>query len=186
MTIIFLTGGARSGKSEYALREAEKRDGKKVCIATAEPLDAEIAERIAAHQRSRDESWETREEPIDLSGTILELAGRYEVVVVDCLTLWLSNLMNRGKGLDDEAVEKATAELASALEEAKRKGGDPAVLYLISNEVGMGIVPENRMARCFRDSLGRMNQVVATAADEVYLLVSGVPLKVKGISPGAK
>jgi adenosylcobinamide kinase / adenosylcobinamide-phosphate guanylyltransferase len=136
-------------------------------IATGEPSDQEMAERIARHQADRGGGWTTLESPLDLAGAITGLQPS-DVAVVDCLTLWLSNVM-----LAERSVDLA----ASALVEAVR--ACPAQLFLVSNEVGQGIVPENPLARRFRDEAGRLHQRLAEAADEVVLIVAGLPVRLK-------
>lgn len=166
--MIFITGGAKSGKSSFAMAEAAKIKGKKAYIATAEALDDEMRERIERHRKQRGNGWKTFEEPVKISGVIRKINGEYKVIVVDCLTLWLSNIMMNGK-----VIEKEIKLLCAVLEEAG------CTLFVVSNEVGMGIVPENDMAREFRDLAGMLNQKVAEIADEVYMVVSGIPVKIK-------
>ena len=169
--VVFITGGARSGKTTFALREGARAAGagRKVYIATAQALDGEMAERIARHKKERGSAWETVEAPVHLDEAVRECAAA-GVMVIDCLTLWLSNLVCGGLG-----VEEAQGALLAAL--GALNGQVRA--YVVSNEVGMGIVPENDMARLFRDMAGRLNQAVAQVADEVYLMVSGLPLRIK-------
>jgi adenosylcobinamide kinase/adenosylcobinamide-phosphate guanylyltransferase len=180
MRVVFITGGARSGKSLFAVGEAAKVKGRKAYIATAEALDDEMAERIAAHRKDRSGAWDTIEEPTELSGVIREAARDYDVIVIDCLTLWLSNILCRNPRTGEEAAAGGTAALVQTLLDLKRAGEDNPCLYVIANEVGMGIVPSNRTARRFRDLAGRLNQLVAEVADEVFLMISGLPVKVKG------
>lgn len=167
--IVFVVGGARSGKSSFALKTASSVLGEKAYIATAQALDSEMDERIKKHRDQRGEDWTTFEEPLNLANAIEDISGRYSVIIVDCLTLWLSNIMHGA--LDVEAQIKG---LKSKL--ACRK---PSLVYLVSNEVGMGIVPDNEVARWFRDMAGYLNQRVAEIADEVYLVTAGIPLKIK-------
>ncbi len=163
---ILITGGARSGKSALAERLALGLGPAPVYVATAEAGDGEMADRIAAHQARRGPHWSLIEAPRDLSAA-LEHSDRAPRLV-DCLTLWVSNLM-----LADADCEAAAHGLAAALARQRH----PVVL--VTNEVGSGIVPDNALARRFRDAAGRVNQIVAEAADEVYLCVAGQPLKVK-------
>ena len=165
--LILITGGARSGKSAHAEALVSDMAGDPVYIATAEPGDAEMRERIALHRARRGEHWRLVEVPIDLAGALqrVDSAGP---ILVDCLTLWLSNLMLAGR--DPEAE---TEKLIRAL--AKR--GGPVVL--VTNEVGLGIVPDNALARAYRDAAGRMNHQIADLADEIYFVVAGQPMKVK-------
>jgi adenosylcobinamide kinase/adenosylcobinamide-phosphate guanylyltransferase len=168
--IVFVTGGARSGKSGFALSEALKIGGKKAFLATAEATDKEMKDRIQRHRDDRGSGWKTYEEPVRIARLLREIDARYPVVVIDCLTLWLANVMM--SGLDEE---KEGDRLLSALKAMKK-----AKVIVVSNEVGMGIVPENELARRFRDAAGRLNQRVAAIADEAYVTVSGIPLKIKG------
>ena len=169
MSLTFVLGGARSGKTSYALHEAWKRPGNRhVMIATAQAHDAEMAERIARHRAERGEGWTTVEAPLDLAGAVAGL-GAGDVAVVDCLTLWLTNHL-----LAEADLGQQVAELTRAL------AASPAALYVVSNEVGQGIVPDNALARRFRDEAGWMNQAVATAADRAVLVAAGLPLVLKG------
>jgi adenosylcobinamide kinase/adenosylcobinamide-phosphate guanylyltransferase len=165
---LFVLGGARSGKSRYAQARAEALGGRPVFVATAEAFDDEMRARIAQHQADRDARWRTVEAPRDLPGAIDALSGSDAVVLVDCLTLWLSNLL-----LAEADLAIAATELCAAI---GRFDGD---LLLVSNEVGWGIVPDNALARRFADEAGRLNQAVAAAADEVVLLAAGLPLTLK-------
>jgi adenosylcobinamide kinase/adenosylcobinamide-phosphate guanylyltransferase len=171
MRKMLILGGARSGKSSHAQLLAEDiasgRGSQPVMIATAEALDAEMADRIARHRAERGPAWRTIEAPLDLQGAIEGLSAG-EVAVVDCLTLWLSNLMGR-----DADLGVAAAALLDSLDRS------PATLILISNEVGFGIVPDNALARRFRDEAGRLHQRIAAVADEVRLIVAGLSLVLK-------
>jgi len=164
---ILVTGGARSGKSAFAERLTLTLGDQPIYIATGEAHDSEMAARIAAHQARRGENWTTREAPLDLL-TALDATDGAEPRLVDCLTLWLSNLMFAER---DWQVE------GRALAEAIRLQAAPVVI--VTNEVGSGIVPENALARAYRDAAGVLNQMIAEAVDDVYLTVSGLPLKVK-------
>jgi adenosylcobinamide kinase/adenosylcobinamide-phosphate guanylyltransferase len=167
MTIILITGGARSGKSVRAEARAKGFAGKPVYIATAEALDAEMCERIAGHRARRGGEWIEHETPLELVGALRATDGG-GARLVDCLTLWLSNLMHAERDWSAE-----TAELTAVLQAQK----SPVVL--VSNEVGLGIVPDNALARRFRDAAGLMNQTIAQAADEVEFIVAGLPVRVK-------
>ncbi len=169
MTLTFVTGGARSGKSGLALRMAAAAGTPVAMIATAEARDAEMADRIAAHRRERPASWRTLEEPLDLAGAIRGLAGD-EFAIVDCLSLWVSNLLEHA---EPAAIEQLAAEAAALA--AGHGGGCVAV----SNEVGMGIVPANALARSYRDALGRVNAIWAGAAEEALFAVSGRVLRLE-------
>jgi adenosylcobinamide kinase/adenosylcobinamide-phosphate guanylyltransferase len=167
-TVTLVLGGARSGKSVQAERLIADTDGTPVYIATAEPGDDEMAERIAAHRARRGEGWRTVEAPLDLPAAVREHAKATNAVLVDCLTIWLSNLLFAARDVDAEM-----AALMAALDAAE----GPVVL--VSNEVGLGIVPENALARAFRDHAGRLNQMVAQAADTVVLVTAGLPMTLK-------
>lgn len=167
----FVLGGARSGKSRFAEALAAATGRPLRYIATAEALDAEMAERIAAHRAARGPHWTTVEAPLDLERAIAE-ARPEEAVLVDCLTLWLSNLMLAGR---DPAA--ALAALTGGLRAAT------GPLALVSNEVGLGLVPETPLGRAFRDAQGRLNQAVAAEADLVVFMAAGLPLALKGRLP---
>lgn len=169
--IIFVTGGARSGKSRFALENALLVPGKKAFVATAEATDAEMRLRIEKHKLDRGVSYDTFEEPFGISDLLKELDGSYRVVIIDCLTLWMANLIWRNANIDEEVVK-----FINTLRDVR---GD-TLISIVSNEVGMGIVPENETARKYRDLAGFLNQKVASVADEVYLTVSGIPVKIKG------
>jgi adenosylcobinamide kinase / adenosylcobinamide-phosphate guanylyltransferase len=169
MSLTFVTGGARSGKSAHALRLALAADAPVAMIATAEARDAEMRARIDAHRRQRPASWRTVEEPLDLAGALRGLADR-EYAVIDCLSLWVSNLLEREPGAVVEGFASEAAALAAAHE-----GGCVAV----SSEVGMGIVPDNALARSYRDVLGRVNAIWAEAADDALLAISGRVLRLE-------
>lgn len=170
MPTTLVLGGARSGKSAYAQARAEDTANdatRPIMIVTAQAFDDEMRGRIDRHQADRDERWVTLEAPVDLVGAISKL-GANDVAVVDCLTLWLSNLMAA-----DADIEAASAALVEA---AART---PARLWLVSNEVGWGIVPDNPLARQFRDHAGRLHQSLAGASSEVVLVVAGLALTLK-------
>ncbi|GLR84389.1 bifunctional adenosylcobinamide kinase/adenosylcobinamide-phosphate guanylyltransferase [Bradyrhizobium iriomotense] len=167
MAVVLITGGARSGKSQRAEARARSFPGRPVYIATAEALDAEMAERIARHRARRGDDWIERETPLDLVAA-LDATDGSGARLVDCLTLWLSNLLHAERDWSGEA-----ALLAAAL----RRQRSPVIL--VTNEVGLGIVPDNALARSFRDAAGLLNQVIAEVADEVEFVVAGLPMKVK-------
>lgn len=168
----FVLGGARSGKTSVALARAEASGLSPVMVATAQAFDAEMEARIAAHRAERGATWGLVEEPLDLAGVLAREAGEGRILVVDCLTLWLSNVM-----LADRDAAAAIDELTRTLVHV---GGS---IVLVSNEVGLGIVPENALARRFRDLQGRLNREVARIADRVTLVVAGLEVAVK--VPGA-
>jgi len=166
--IIFIIGGARSGKSSFALKEASTIPGKKAYIATAEALDSEMKVRIERHKKDRGNNWDTYEEPLKIAEIFREIKDKYNVIVIDCLTLWLSNLMHSNKDIKSE-IESFCSSLSTV----------HCPLFTVSNEVGMGIVPDNEMAREFRDMTGVLNQKIAEMADEVYVVTAGIPVKIK-------
>jgi len=182
--IIFITGGARSGKSSFALREAEKIEGKKLFIATAQPLDAEMIARIERHRKERGRDWDTAEVPLKIGETLKNQGAFYKAILIDCLTLWLFNVMGGHEETSDRdaKVIETIDTLVNALQDIRhspRRFDDLSSIFIVSNEVGMGIVPGYRSARIFRDMAGQLNQKVAQIADEVYFMVSGLPLQVK-------
>ncbi|MGF1553609.1 MAG: bifunctional adenosylcobinamide kinase/adenosylcobinamide-phosphate guanylyltransferase [Paracoccaceae bacterium] len=165
--VTLILGGARSGKSARALALAPEPPRR--FVATAEALDAEMAERIARHKAERGADWALTECPLDLAGAVAATAEPGGTLVIDCLTLWLSNLMHHER---DVAAE--TEGLVAALEAA------PGRAVLVSNEVGLGLAPMNALGRAFRDAQGRLNQRVAAAADRVEFVAAGLPLVLKG------
>jgi adenosylcobinamide kinase/adenosylcobinamide-phosphate guanylyltransferase len=176
--IILVGGGARSGKSRFALARARQLGTRRVFVATGQALDAEMAERIALHVRTRGDDFRTIEEPLALPEALIGLGGGEhaseagaDVVVVDCLTLWLSNLICRG---DSEAV---VAEQVDALGAALARRRFHAIV--VSNEVGLGIVPEAPLARLFRDVVGRAHQRLAALCDEIHLAILGTILRLR-------
>ncbi len=168
---ILITGGCRSGKSRHALTLARNISGGKLYVATAEALDSEIAERIAKHQQERGEGWETHEEPIELINVFRQLETRAGVLILDCLTLWISNLLI--KDYDHESILEKADHLMQQSELMQCQ------LIFVTNEVGAGIVPENKLARDFRDIVGAVNQLAARRCDEVIHMVSGIPTTIK-------
>jgi len=169
--IYFITGGARSGKSAFAEKLASGLTGQRAYLATAQALDPEMAARIEKHRKDRGIAWDTYEEPLAVAELLKKLSGRYDVVLLDCLTLWLSNVMAHTDG--EGAVFSRADELAAAIQ------GFGGACIIVSNEVGLGIVPDNPLARKFRDLAGMLNQKVALFADEVYFTASGIPVKIK-------
>lgn len=167
--IVLILGGARSGKSRFAETLVAQASAKALYIATAERRDAEMAARIAAHRARRGAAWTTIEEPLELVNRLLELPSGSPPVLVDCLTLWLSNLMEANRDIGFE-----TERLCSALTQVT-----PPVV-LVANEVGLGIVPDNALARAFRDHAGRLNQSIAAIAERVVFMAAGLPMTLKG------
>ncbi|MDB5525417.1 MAG: cobP [Rhizobium sp.] len=166
---VLVLGGARSGKSAFAERVVTESGLARHYIATGRAWDDEMAARIAHHRESRGKGWTTHEVPLDLVGTLRQIDSAENTVLIDCMTLWVTNLMMEER---DMAHEFAT--LGAHIETAVAR------LILVSNEVGLGIVPENRMARDFRDHAGRLHQLIAAKAGEVYFIAAGLPLKMKG------
>jgi adenosylcobinamide kinase / adenosylcobinamide-phosphate guanylyltransferase len=167
MSLTFLTGGIRSGKTSLAVRWSRATTGPVTYIATAEAGDQEMTTRIDRHRRERPEAWLTREVPIEIADA-LEGIGEGSVIL-DCLTLWVSNVMHAG--FSDEDV------LAASERTIKVAGASRADIYVITNEVGSGIVPDNALARWYEDLLGRVNIMWAAAADAAFLVVAGKPLR---------
>jgi len=163
MTLTLLIGGARSGKSKLALRLAAEQSSPVVFVATAQSGDAEMAGRIAVHRSERPAEWRTIEEPLFLCETIAEVEST-ACLIVDCLTLWTANALE-ALGSDETAAQAATA--------ADAASARPGWTIVVTNEVGLGIVPDNALGRSYRDLLGRVNTIWAEAADQVYLLVAG-------------
>ncbi len=179
--LVLVLGGARSGKSAYAEGRATALagpHGRVLYVATAEALDDEMARRIAHHRASRPASWRTVEEPRDPAAAMRAAAPDTRVVLLDCITLWLSNLLSALQAQDDGTPEEAVDAGVTGLLAAYQAG--TADLVLVSNEVGLGIVPAYPLGRLYRDLLGRVNIRLAAAADEVVLMVAGIPLQVKG------
>ena len=174
--IIFITGGARSGKSSFAEKRALEFGGPLGYLATAQALDDEISERVRRHRERRGQEWHTIEEPINLSQALAGCDGTYQAILVDCITLWLSNLLfmyeESGVGCE-ELIQEQVLSLKSTLQSMVTP------VILVSNEVGQGIVPDNHLARLFRDIAGITNQTLAAAADEVHVVISGIPLRLK-------
>lgn len=172
--LIFITGGARSGKSGFAVKLAKDYDGQVAFIATAEGGDEEMRQRIKKHRIDRPKDWQTIESPQEVAATLRQACAAYDLVIVDCLTLLVSNLLLAGE---------TEAQITKQVEEIAVTGtAVNGQLVIVSNEVGSGLVPENELGRKFRDVAGKANQMVAQQADEVYLMVSGIALKVKGDS----
>lgn len=176
--IILITGGCRSGKSGFAQQMAERLADDRLFVATCPVTDPEMERRIERHQRDRQVGgWLTAEEPVDLLASLDRHAG-IGVILIDCLTLWINNLMyeaERAGGIADESLIEEKIDML--LRACRELTGD---IIMVTNEVGLGIVPENRQARLFRDLVGRCNQCVAARADEVYLVSCGIPLQLKG------
>jgi len=167
--ITLVLGGARSGKSGFSERLARETGLERHYVATGQAYDDEMRERIARHRVDRGEGWHTHEVPLELAARLADVDGAERVVLIDCLTLWVTNLM-----MDERAVDSEIGILVDQLQKSSGR------MILVSNEVGLGIVPENRMAREFRDHAGRLHQKIAAIADEVFFIAAGLPLKMKG------
>jgi len=177
--LIFITGGARSGKSNFAEKMAAKISKEVAYIATGQPLDDEMKIRIKKHKDRRPINWKTYEEPIEVRELVSRLDLEKEVILIDCLTLLTSNLLLRkeDKVEDSRWQEEILLEIKKLAEISYKV---PAQVIIVSNEVGMGLVPDNPLGRAYRDILGRANSIIADKADEVFMIVSGIPLKIKG------
>jgi adenosylcobinamide kinase/adenosylcobinamide-phosphate guanylyltransferase len=168
---LLVLGGARSGKSRYAVAQAQEVGGSVAFLATGRALDVDMAARIARHQAERPAGWTTLEEPRDIVAAARRAAASHDVLVIDCITVWVANLMERGD--DDTAVLAVADDLAKLMRERL------ASLVVVSNEVGAGVHPPTALGRRFGDLLGFVNQRLAAAADRVTLMVAGIPLTVK-------
>ncbi len=178
--ITFVIGGCRSGKSSLALDradqihlgQADQKTGQpKYFIATSVPTDAEMQDRVIKHQKERGEDWQTIEESLHIDRAILDVSANASVILIDCLTLWVSNLMYEHESF--EQIERAVQNLEKALQQCE------CPVFLVSNEVGYGIVPENSLARKFRDLAGSVNQRVAAVADTVIMSIAGIDVQIK-------
>lgn len=173
---VLVLGGARSGKTGFAERLAMRAGKRPAYLATAEALDAEMRDRVLSHQQQRAQAFATIEEPIRLSAAIAKAAEAHDVILVDCLTLWITNLI-----VANENVAAAVDELLATLAETTESR-----VILVSNEVGLGIVPDNAMARMFRDLAGAAHQRLAEICDDAYFVVAGLPMVLKGAAPDAE
>lgn len=173
---LFITGGARSGKSAYAEKRIREFGTPLGYLATAQALDEEMTDRVRRHRERRGPDWTTIEEPVHLCQALARADGEYKAILVDCVTLWLSNLLFKYEETGDQ-IQDRIAEDVRRLKSTLQGMVTPVVL--VSNEVGMGIVPDNGLARLFRDIAGSANQILAAAADEVQVVISGIPLKLK-------
>ncbi|MCJ9672313.1 MULTISPECIES: bifunctional adenosylcobinamide kinase/adenosylcobinamide-phosphate guanylyltransferase [unclassified Neorhizobium] len=166
--VTLVLGGARSGKSGFSERLAQESGLERHYVATGRAYDNEMRERIARHRVDRGDGWTTHEVPLDLVERLTDIDAPGRVILVDCLTLWLTNLM-----MDERDIDTAAAAFVRQFESLSAK------LIVVSNEVGLGIVPDNRMAREFRDHAGRLHQRIAASADEVFFVAAGLPLRMK-------
>ncbi len=174
---ILITGGVRSGKSKFAEIFAKELGGRVIYLATAQALDAEMEERINKHREHRPVDWTTIEEPLEVVPVIAGFQNG-TTILLDCLTLFLSNLLFKYDDLpvdrQEQAIDAQIADLTKAVNQSS------ANIIIVSNEIGWGLVPENALARRFRDLAGSANQRMAAVSDEVYLMVSGLPVRIKG------
>ena len=173
---ILIIGGARSGKSQFAQELARRLSDRVLFVATAEAGDEEMRSRIEAHKKARPKTWHTLETSVKVGEKINEHTGKADVVLVDCITLLLSNILIDDDRDDNMKEEQVKAEIDRLIECIDRMD---ATFIIISNEVGLGLVPDNRLGRLYRDLLGRANQLLAEQADEVYLMVAGIPVEIK-------
>ena len=169
--VILVTGGSRSGKTAYSLERAMEHE-QRIYIATAEPFDAEMRDRIAMHQEERGENFQTVEEPVNLAAAIGRIPPGTDVALIDCLTVWLGNLMHK-----HGEQGYPSPEITALLDVLKKP---PCNLIIVTNEVGSGIIPHDAMTRTYRDHAGWLNQDVAAHADEVVLVACGLPFVLKG------
>jgi adenosylcobinamide kinase/adenosylcobinamide-phosphate guanylyltransferase len=173
--IVLVLGGARSGKSSYAQELAGLTEGRVLFCATAEALDDEMRSRIGKHRSSRPAGWETLEARRDIAAALGQKAAEYNTIIIDCITILVANVIGDSTEAD-EAASSVSAEILSLIGMLKQRQSN---YILVSNEVGSGLVPDNQLGRVYRDELGRANQLLAAAADDVYLLTAGIPLKLK-------
>lgn len=171
---VLVLGGARSGKTGFAEQLAIRSGSRPAYLATAEALDAEMRDRVQSHKAGRADRFATIEEPLALSDALIKASTDHDVILVDCLTLWITNLL-----MANEDVAKAVSELGATLVQLRK-----AKVILVSNEVGLGIVPDNAMARTFRDLAGSAHQRLAEICDDAYFVVAGLPITLKGEAPG--
>lgn len=169
--ITFITGGIKSGKSNKAVKEADRKNSKVAFIATAKAFDDEMSDRIKKHKESRPQDWDLFEEPLDIAEVTEKITGRYDTVIIDCIGLWITNMML--SELSDEDIVKKADNLTKTFAKIDYH------LIIVSNESGLGLVPTNKMGRKFCDLLGITNQIIAKAATESYFMASGIPLKLK-------
>jgi adenosylcobinamide kinase/adenosylcobinamide-phosphate guanylyltransferase len=175
MKSILITGGARSGKSQFAQKLAIEIGGSVLFVATAEAKDEDMRLRIEAHRKSRPVSWRTLELPLGINGTFSQYVGESEIVVIDCITMLVANILLQNQ--DEASAEELVLEKIEAL--INQMDGLETTFIIVTNEVGLGLVPDNELGRCYRDCLGRANQLLAHRADEVYLMIAGIPLRLK-------
>lgn len=174
--IIFVTGGSRSGKSRFALEFSENKTSSRLFLATCPTVDEELSDRVNLHKEERKgRGWETVEEEVDIH-KIIEENNNYDLILIDCLTLWVNNLLFKNESNDSFSVEDLLDRCEQLFKVAERYSG---TLVFVTNEVGLGIVPESKLVRLYRDLVGSCNQAVAAKADSAYLVSCGIPLKLK-------
>ncbi len=176
--LVLITGGARSGKSTFALEKAEAISSRRLFVATCPKIDDEMSERVNRHKEERKgRGWESREIELDLADLFDECLDDYDVILIDCLTLWVNNILHHYRDdmtvVDDAMIKRLCEEL---LEESAAYTG---TILCVTNEVGSGIVPDNKVARKYRDLVGTCNQIIGRKADEVFLVSCGIPLSIK-------
>lgn len=171
---IFIVGGARSGKSTFAVELAKKKGKKNLFIATCIPQDNEMKKRVRLHKKSRPHTWKTIEEAISIESCLTKQKNKFNTIIIDCLGLYISNLLS--SGFKDKDIIKKIESLAREISKAK------STVIIVSNEVGGGIVPDNPLARQFRDIIGLSNQIISKYANTVYTMQVGIPIKIKGES----
>ena len=169
--IVFITGPVRSGKSNFAVKLAKQWGKEVVFLATCRPADNEMHKRVKKHKKNRPKEWKIIEEEIDIS-SIIKNYRKDSLIIIDCITLWISNLLL--SGLKEKKIMKKINEFIDMLKKAKSS------IIIVSNEVGWGIVPDNELARFFRDIIGIVHQKISKLSDEAYLVISGITLKIKG------
>ena len=185
--IIFCTGGARSGKSEFAETLALSKEGQKGYIATGQAYDEEMKHRIHLHQERRKKIWNNYEIPYAMSAEIQKVLDECSVVLVDCLTMWTTNLvLQDGEFTSQEDINNRERFILSEVQAVLNairyyRGDDEKTVIFVTNEIGLGIVPENKLARIFRDIMGRVNRMVAAEADEAYMTISGITIDIKAL-----
>ena len=172
---VLISGGARSGKSYYAQKLAEQSGAGVIFVATAEALDDEMKTRIENHKKTRPATWLTLEAPRDIGACLQKCLSEQEFVIIDCITLLVSNIL--GQCSDNDKAEALVIQEINSLVECMKISN--ATFIIVTNEVGLGIVPDNDLARLYRDVLGRANQILAQFATDVYLMVAGIPLQIK-------
>jgi adenosylcobinamide kinase/adenosylcobinamide-phosphate guanylyltransferase len=174
--MILVTGGCRSGKSSFALATAEEQNGSRLFVATCPLIDEELRQRAARHQAERKgRGWKTEEETLDLAAVLNEAAE--DIILVDCLTLWINNLMYEADCAEAPITEDEVARRTEEVVAAGRRR--PGTVLFVTNETGMGVTPANAAARLFRDLAGRCNQVMAAGCEQVHLLTCGIPTRIK-------